>query len=75
VLLHIRAKAALVLTGRSSSCHMFYTQRVVDLRDGKPKWSGLQDESDLIEDSPADAIKKRKREVEEKEKEGGDEKK
>jgi hypothetical protein len=54
---------------------MFYTQRVVDLPDGKPKWSGLQDESDLIEDSPADAIKKRKREVEEKEKEGGDEKK
>ena len=48
---------------------MFYGQRVVDIKDGKPKWSGLNDESDLIEDSPPEAIKKLKRDVmEEKDK-------
>lgn len=46
-------------------CHMFYEKRVVDIKDGLPKWSGMQDKSDLIEDSPPDAVKKRKREVEE----------
>ena len=54
---------------------MFYSQRVVDIPDGKPKWTGLNDKSDLIEDSPADA-KKRKRDEDEAsqkqdEKEGG----
>lgn len=44
---------------------MFYTQRVVDVADGKPKWSGMQNQSDLIEDTPADL--KRKREEEQKE--------
>lgn len=24
------------------SCHMFYSQRVVDIKDGLPKWSGMQ---------------------------------
>jgi hypothetical protein len=48
---------------------MFYGQRVVDIKDGKPKWSGINDESDLIEDSPAEAIKKRKRDVKDGEKE------
>jgi hypothetical protein len=48
---------------------MFYCQRVVDIKDGKPKWSGLSDESDLIEDSPSEAIKKHKREATEEEKE------
>jgi hypothetical protein len=40
---------------------------VLDIPDGKPKWTGLSDSSDLIEDSPPEAIKKRKREVEEEE--------
>jgi len=45
---------------------MFYGQRVVDIKDGKPKWSGLSGDSDLIEDSPPDIVKKRKRdEIEE----------
>lgn len=47
------------------SCHMFYHQRVVDIPDGKPKWNGLNDASDLIEDSPPE-LKKRKREEDEK---------
>ncbi|PVH74287.1 hypothetical protein DL98DRAFT_594208 [Cadophora sp. DSE1049] len=60
-------------------CHMFYENRVVDINDGLPKWSGMQGKSDLIADSPVEAVKKRKREVEEEEREerakrrGGDE--
>jgi hypothetical protein len=31
--------------------HMFYPQRVVDfVSDGVPKWSGLEGESDLLDD-------------------------
>ena len=47
------------------SSHMFYTQRLLDIPDGKPKWTGLSGESELIEDSPPEAIEKRKREMEE----------
>ncbi|KAI9647498.1 hypothetical protein NHQ30_003883 [Ciborinia camelliae] len=56
-------------------CHMFYSNRIVDIPDGLPKWTGLNDKSDLIEDSPPEAIQKRKREEEEgeKEKEEGNE--
>lgn len=45
---------------------MFYTQRVVDIPDGKPKWTGINKESELIEDSPKEAKEdlKRKREEE-----------
>ncbi len=48
-----------------SRCHMFYSKRLVDIPDGLPKWSGMQNQSDLIEDSPAEAIKKRRRDIEE----------
>ncbi len=30
--------------------HMFYPQRVVDVRDGKPKFAGLSDESELVDE-------------------------
>jgi hypothetical protein len=46
---------------------MFYGNRVVDIPDGKPKWSGLNDQSDLIEDSPPDLKRKREEEKEEEE--------
>lgn len=49
------------------TCHMFYSKRLVDIPDGLPKWSEMQNKSDLIEDSPPEAIKKRKREIEEEE--------
>ncbi|CZS94218.1 uncharacterized protein RAG0_04277 [Rhynchosporium agropyri] len=49
--------------------HMFYANRVVDINDGLPKWAGMQDDSELIADTPAEDIKKRKREVDEKERE------
>ncbi|CZR69030.1 uncharacterized protein PAC_18931 [Phialocephala subalpina] len=49
------------------TCHMFYSKRLVNIPDGLPKWSEMQNKSDLIEDSPPEAIKKRKREVEEEE--------
>lgn len=50
-------------------CHMFYGQRVMDIPDGLPKWSGLSDDSDLIEDSPPEKVKalERKREEEREE--------
>lgn len=53
----------------SYRCHMFYSKRLVDIPDGLPKWTGLDNKSDLIEDSPPEAIQKRKREKEEEEKE------
>ncbi|KAI9834544.1 MAG: hypothetical protein M1819_002920 [Sarea resinae] len=31
-------------------CHMFYSQRVMDIPDGKPKWSGLNGESERLDD-------------------------
>lgn len=45
--------------------HMFYGQRVMDIPDGLPKWSGLNDESDLIEDSPPEQIREQERKREE----------
>jgi hypothetical protein len=27
-------------------CHMFYSQRVVDIKDGVAKWSGMDDKKD-----------------------------
>ena len=54
-------------------CHMFYGQRVMDIPDGLPKWTGLSNESELIEDSPPDEVRalerKRKRDLEGKQKE------
>jgi len=61
-------------------CHMFYGQRVMDIPDGLPKWSGLPGESELIEDSPREEVqkleRKRTKELEEgKEKKEEEEKK
>lgn len=56
-------------------CHMFYGQRVMDIPDGLPKWSGINGESDLIEDSPPEKVRelerKREEEREKKMAEGG----
>lgn len=41
---------------------MFYPQRVIDIPDGLPKWSGINETSDLIEDSPPEQIKELERE-------------
>jgi len=51
------------------TCHMFYPRRVLDINDGKPKWTGINDDSELIADSPADAVKKRKRDQDQANKE------
>lgn len=53
---------------------MFYPRRVLDINDGKPKWTGINDQSDLIGDTPEhmkEEHKKRKREDEEKEEKAG----
>lgn len=41
---------------------MFYGERVMDIPDGLPKWSGLNNKSDLIEDSPKEVVQKYERE-------------
>lgn len=45
---------------------MFYGQRVMDIPDGLPKWSGLSGESDLIEDSPPELVRETERKREKK---------
>ncbi|TVY18151.1 hypothetical protein LARI1_G003653 [Lachnellula arida] len=50
-----------------ATCHMFYGSRLVDVKDGLPKWTGLDGKSELIEDSPVEMVRKRKREIEEEE--------
>ena len=49
---------------------MFYGQRVMDVPDGLRKWTGLNQDSDLIEDSPPELVREleRKREEERSEK-------
>jgi len=42
-------------------CHMFYGQRVVDVPDGLPKWDGLNDQSNLIEDSSPELVRELER--------------
>ena len=37
----------------------------MDIPDGLPKWSGLDNDSDLIEDSPPELVKERERKREE----------
>lgn len=32
------------------SCHIFYSRRVVEIMDGKPKWSGIDNRSELLDD-------------------------
>lgn len=51
---------------------MFYGERVIDVADGLPKWTGLNGSSELIEDSPTEMVKelekKRKHEAESEDK-------
>jgi hypothetical protein len=42
---------------------MFYNQRVIDMPDGLPKWDGISKSSNLIEDSPAELVKERERQL------------
>lgn len=61
----------------NNSCHIFYSRRVVDIPDGKPKWDELNDQSDLIEDSPSElkmALNKKKKKRKREEDEGGEKK-
>ena len=52
-------------------CHMFYPRRVVDVPDGKPKWTGINQSSELMDDVPGEPKKRKRREVA-KDKEDGD---
>lgn len=52
---------------------MFYPRRVLDINDGKPKWSGINGQSELIADTPEET-KKRKREDDKKQEKEEEEK-
>ena len=52
---------------------MFYPRRVLDINDGKPKWSGINNGSELIADTPEEHKHKRRKEMETKDE--GEEKK
>ncbi|GJC84318.1 hypothetical protein ColLi_07156 [Colletotrichum liriopes] len=41
--------------------HIFYGQRVVDLPDGKPKWSGLNEQSEKMEEEVVDVKHKKQK--------------
>lgn len=45
------------------SCHMFYPRRIVDVPDGKPKWSGINESSELVGEGvePEAAVHKHKK--------------
>lgn len=43
---------------------MFYGQRVMDIPDGLPKWTGINNMSDLIEDSPPELVREMERKKE-----------
>ena len=47
---------------------MFYPRRVVDINDGLPKWSGINDQSELIADTPEEHKRKREAELAEQSK-------
>lgn len=38
------------LANLSRSCHIFYDKRCIEILDGKTKWSGMDEESDLVDD-------------------------
>ena len=40
---------------------MFYPQRVMDVPDGLPKWTGINKESELVEDSNPEVVKEYER--------------
>lgn len=46
---------------------MFYPRRILDINDGKPKWSGINNQSELIADTPEEHKKRKREEAEEKE--------
>jgi hypothetical protein len=39
-----------------ATCHMFYPQRVVDVRDGLPKFKGLADESERVDEVTGEVV-------------------
>ena len=62
--LHNREKAA----DPCNRHHLFYGERVMDIPDGLPKWSGLDQSSEPIEDSPPELVREHERKKENKRK-------
>ena len=36
--------------GLTASCHIFYGERAIEILDGKPKWAGINGDSELLDD-------------------------
>ncbi len=72
VTLYLELHASLIFD--SYSCHMFYPRRVLDINDGKPKWSGINGSSELIADTPEETKKRKREDDEKKQKEEKEEK-
>lgn len=47
---------------------MFYGQRLLDIPDGKPKWTGISGESDLGWDTSKEDIEKHEKQAEKEKK-------
>lgn len=43
------------------TCHMFYPERVIDVPDGLPKWTGINQQSELCEDTDVDTVREYER--------------
>lgn len=56
-----------------AGCHIFYGQRVVDVRDRLRKWEGMNDESRLLDEETGEVIEGGEGEKGEGEKEEGGE--
>lgn len=39
------------LSTDQNSCHIYYCRRVMEVLDGKPKWAGMDDDSELMDDN------------------------
>lgn len=39
-----------VITNQFDRCHIFYEARMIDIPDGLPKWSGMDNDSDRLDD-------------------------
>lgn len=51
---------------------MFYPRRVVDVPDGKPKWTGINESSELMEEGKSDLPHPKKRRTEESDEDGNE---
>ena len=50
---------------------MFYTQRLMDIPDGVPKWTGINKDSELMEEPEMELVQNRERKRQKKQEDSG----